>query len=66
MNKKLMTEHIQIDKRLPSILCGNLKVLCRQRKDNKSCKCSACGYAIKTHGFPLNMKEVLMAYSKGG
>jgi len=65
MDRKLLTKHIQIDQKLPAILCGNLKIPCGQRRKNRSCKCSACGYAIQTHNFPLNMKEVLVAYSRG-
>ncbi len=65
MDRKLLTRHIQMDKKLPAILCGNLKVPCCRRRANRSCKCAACSYAIKTHDFPLNMKAVLVAYSKG-
>ena len=64
MNRKLISQHIQIDKKLPAILCGNLEVLCRQRRKNKSCRCDACGYAIHTASNPIWMKKFLLEYSK--
>jgi len=64
MNRKLLSQHIQIGKGLPAILCGNLEVPCRQRRKNKSCRCDACGYAVQTAGNPIWMKKFLLEYSK--
>ena len=57
-------DRAEVNKKLPAILCGNLKVPCGRRTKNKSCRCDACAYAIDTAGRELLTKKFLLAYVK--
>lgn len=57
----------ELNKQLPSNICGNSKVPCGQRHKDKSCRCTGCGYNIDTQNIlDLQEKSVLLSYVKGG
>ena len=53
---------LEVFRRIPAGICGNLTVSCGQRHKNKSCRCTGCGYHIKTLYVPVEEQAVLLKY----